>query len=265
MQTVTLKNLTLGTGTPKIIVSLMAQDFDAVTQEAECYRTASGADFDILEWRVDFFRHVATTEEVLAAGLALREAFPETPLLFTFRSRHEGGEVELPLAQYRALLCAAAQSQLFDAIDLELFSGNTDEEVLLPVLATAREHNVLTVMSSHDFGKTPSEKEILSRLLRMEALGADIAKIALMPQKREDVLTLLSASIAYSERPSARPLITMSMGGIGVASRVIGELTGSCATFGALRRASAPGQMNISELRTVLTALHRAATGSTTS
>lgn len=258
MQTVTLKNLTLGTDAPKIIVSLMAKDFDAVLREAELYRNA---DFDILEWRVDFFHNVTAPEEVLAAGLALREAFPEKPLLFTFRSRHEGGEAELTTAQYRELLCVAAKSELFDAIDLELFSGNDDEEVLLPVLAAAREHHVITVMSSHDFVKTPSAKEMLARLVRMEMLGADIPKLAVMPQSREDVLSLLSASVQYAVRPSARPFITMSMGGMGVASRVIGELSGSCATFGAVRRASAPGQMNVNELRTVLAALHRATNG----
>ena len=37
------------------------------------------------------------------------------------------------------------------------------------------------------------------------------------------------------------PVITMSMGAMGVISRVSGRLTGSCMTFGSAGRASAPG------------------------
>lgn len=254
MQTTRLGRLVLGTGAPRIIVSLMAEDFDAVGREAEFYGERQEG-FDILEWRVDFYRNAANTEEVLAAGLALREALPETPLLFTFRSRREGGERELAPAAYAGLLSGAASSGLFDALDLELFS---EKDVLENVLAAARTHGVRVVMSSHDFLRTPPEEEMLERLVRMEALGADVPKLAVMPQAPADVLALLSATVRYSERPSARPVITMSMGGAGVLSRVAGDFSGSCATFGALRRASAPGQMNVTDLRRVLEALHAA-------
>lgn len=48
MKTVTVKDLVIGTGAPKIIVSLMAKDIASVKSEALAYREA---DFDILEWR----------------------------------------------------------------------------------------------------------------------------------------------------------------------------------------------------------------------
>ena len=52
MKTVTVKDLVIGTGAPKIIVSLMAKDIASVKSEALAYREA---DFDILEWRVDHY------------------------------------------------------------------------------------------------------------------------------------------------------------------------------------------------------------------
>ena len=45
MKTVTVKDLVIGTGAPKIIVSLMAKDIASVKSEALAYREA---DFDIL-------------------------------------------------------------------------------------------------------------------------------------------------------------------------------------------------------------------------
>ncbi|MDI4751558.1 type I 3-dehydroquinate dehydratase, partial [Salmonella enterica subsp. enterica serovar Anatum] len=42
----------------------------------------------------------------------------------------------------------------------------------------------------------------------------------------------------------------------GVISRLAGEVFGSAATFGAVKKASAPGQISVADLRTVLTILH---------
>ncbi|MDI4702985.1 3-dehydroquinate dehydratase, partial [Salmonella enterica subsp. enterica serovar Cerro] len=52
MKTVTVRDLVVGEGAPKIIVSLMGKTITDVKSEALAYREA---DFDILEWRVDHF------------------------------------------------------------------------------------------------------------------------------------------------------------------------------------------------------------------
>ena len=39
------------------------------------------------------------------------------------------------------------------------------------------------------------------------------------------------------------PVVTMSMGALGVVSRMAGEIFGSCITFGAVGEISAPGQI----------------------
>ena len=53
------------------------------------------------------------------------------------------------------------------------------------------------------------------------------------------------------------PIITMSMSGTGVISRLCGEVFGSALTFGAVGKVSAPGQMGIEDLTTVLGLLHK--------
>ncbi|MFR4553713.1 MAG: type I 3-dehydroquinate dehydratase [Sutterella wadsworthensis] len=64
MKTVQIKNITVGEGAPKIIVSLMAKDLAAVKSEAAAY---AAADFDILEWRGDHFAAVTDSAAVLEA------------------------------------------------------------------------------------------------------------------------------------------------------------------------------------------------------
>lgn len=108
------------------------------------------------------------------------------------------------------------------------------------------------------FIKRPLTEEIVQRLRKMQELGADIPKIAVMPQTKADVLTLLTATVEMQERYADRPIITMSMSKTGVISRLAGEVFGSAATFGAVKKASAPGQISVADLRTVLTILHQA-------
>ena len=119
----------------------------------------------------------------------------------------------------------------------------------------AHRHQVSVILSNHDFAATPKEEEILRRLHHMEDLGADIAKIAVMPQSAGCVLTLLSATHKASQSLSC-PLITMSMKGTGLISRLSGEVFGSCLTFGSVKEASAPGQIEVGKLKEFLTAIH---------
>ena len=86
----------------------------------------------------------------------------------------------------------------------------------------------------------------------MQDFGADIPKMAVMPTCKQDVLTLLSATLEMSEKYADRPIITMSMAGTGVVSRLTGETFGSALTFGAASKASAPGQVGVHELKQVL-------------
>ncbi|MEX2940162.1 type I 3-dehydroquinate dehydratase [Serratia fonticola] len=250
MKTITVKNIVFGEGAPKIIVSLMGKDIPAVVAEAQDYRHA---DFDILEWRVDHFADVATLSNVLAAARQIKEIIADKPLLFTFRSAQEGGEQALPPQAYIALNLAAVDSGLVDMIDLELFTG---DELVKEAVAHAHAKNVLVIMSNHDFHKTPPQEEIVKRLCKMQELGADIPKIALMPQKKSDVLTLLAATLEMHEKHANGPIITMSMAKTGIVSRLAGETFGSAATFGAVKKASAPGQISVTDLRTILTILH---------
>ncbi len=138
----------------------------------------------------------------------MREAFKETPVLATFRSKKEGGELEVSTEYYVELNCAVAKSGYVDAVDVELYTGDSEVET---IVTTAHENGVKVIMSNHDFFKTPSKEEIISRLCAMQEKGADIPKIAVMPQSKKDVLTLLSATNEMVEEHADRPIITMSM------------------------------------------------------
>ena len=173
--------------------------------------------------------------------------------MFTFRTKEEGGETAVPEAYYFELIQYAVASGKVDAVDVEYFRN---QDSIRQTLAVAKEHGVTVVMSNHDFEKTPSFDEITGRLIGMKQLGADVAKLACMPNSAKDVLTLLSATEAVKSQYPDEPIITMSMGKLGVISRISGEIFGSALTFGSAKKASAPGQLEVTALQQILRALH---------
>ena len=178
-----------------------------------------------------------------------------TPILMTFRTSKEGGEKSIEPEDYAKLNIKAAQTGYVDFIDVEIFTGDA---IVTKIIDGAHAAGVKVIASNHDFHKTPEKSDIIYRLRKMQDMNADIPKIAVMPQNKKDVLTLLSATEEMTSLYADRPIITMSMAGTGVISRLCGEVFGSSMTFGAAKKASAPGQMGVKELETVLGLLHSA-------
>lgn len=251
MSTLKIKNITVGEGVPKIIVPLVGITEEQIIQEAALVKELIP---DVVEWRVDLYEHVENLNAVNNLLAKLRSIFAEELLLFTFRSHKEGGKKEISDEYYVELNQKAIQTQNIDLVDVELFN---EESHVNEILSTAKENGVFVIMSNHDFFKTPTKEEIVSRLRKMKEYGADIPKIAVMPTSIEDVITLIDATNTMKTQYPDTPIITMSMGGKGVISRLAGELFGSAFTFGAGKEASAPGQIPVAELRTVLEILHK--------
>ena len=251
IKTVMLRGVEVGAGAPKIIVPIVAATAAGIVDKA---REIQNYTFDVVEWRADFYEDVFDTAKVLETLAALRRELGDKPILFTFRTKREGGEKEISPDAYTALNAAVANSGDADAVDVEVFSGDETARANIDAVHAAGR---AVVGSNHDFGGTPDKADLLYRLRRMQDLGADIPKIAVMPKSEADVIALLDATQEMHTRYADRPIITMSMGR-GVISRLCGEYFGSAMTFGAVGQVSAPGQIPADELRSVLAILHRA-------
>ena len=252
MNTVKVRNITIGEGRPKICVPIVGKTREEILKEAA---TFSSLPVDVAEWRVDWYDDVFNTEEVLTTAKQLNEALGKIPVLFTFRTSKEGGEKEISPEQYAQLNKAVAESGYVDLVDVEALTG---DEIVTSIISHAHANGVKVIASNHDFFKTPAKADIIYRLRKMQDMNADIPKIAVMPQNKKDVLTLLAATEEMTTNYADRPIITMSMAGTGVISRLCGEVFGSSMTFGAAKKASAPGQMGVNDLNTVLGLLHNA-------
>jgi 3-dehydroquinate dehydratase-1 len=242
--------LEIGRGLPKIIVPVVEETTEKIAAKAATLR---GMRVDLVEWRADFFEQAFDTERVLHTLARLREAVGNMPILFTFRTAGEGGKKAIGMEAYTALNKAVAESGSADLIDVEILSG---DDVVSRNIANIHAAGGLVIGSNHDFAATPAKDTLIARLRKMQDMGADIAKIAVMPNSSVDVLTLLRATAEMSEKHADRPLITISMSQRGVISRLTGELFGSAATFGSVDKTSAPGQIPVEQLAALMNSLH---------
>lgn len=251
MNTVKVRNIEIGAGIPKVCVPIVGSTREEILTAGKQIKEIGA---DVVEWRVDWYEHVFDFPQVEETAKKLREVLGETPLLFTFRTSKEGGEKSIETGDYVSLNKGISKTGYVDLIDVEAFTG--DKEVL-EIISAAHAHGVKVVASNHDFHRTPDKGELISRLCKMQELGADIPKIAVMPQNKKDVLVLLAATEEMYRSYADRPIITMSMAGTGVISRLCGEVFGSALTFGAAGKASAPGQMAVEDLKSILALLHK--------
>jgi 3-dehydroquinate dehydratase-1 len=243
MTTVKVRNIVLGEGLPKIAVPNVGVTEEEILASA---KEIAAAKPDIMEWRIDYYEAgIKDNKKLIATAKALRDVVGELPILVTFRTKNEGGVLELGEDEYLDLVATVVSNRLGDAVDIELFH---DEERVKDLVKQAHNYNVVVIMSNHDFEKVPAKDVIEFRLKKMAELGADVPKLACMPHSADDVLTLLSAT-NDARKALANPIITMAMADLGKVSRIAGQVFGSCLSFGAVGKTSAPGQLSIEDLR----------------
>lgn len=241
--------------TPAVCAPLVGRTRDALLGEAA---EVAAKRPDLIEWRVDFFDAIGDAAAVVATAAALRAAVAGIPLLFTRRSRREGGEpIVIDEAQVVAVYRAVCEHRVAELVDFEM--GNDAADVRA-VREFSRANGIGLILSFHDFARTPPLPELLDRFARAERLGADVAKVAVMPQAPDDVLRLLAATLQAS-RDRSIPVVSMAMAGLGAVSRLCGGAFGSALTFAVGREASAPGQVPIEDVRSAITILQRASGG----
>lgn len=185
---------------------------------------------DVLEFRLDGLKNHDIGE--------IRDTINEIdfPMIATNRISSEGGSFNGSEEQRINILYQC--SDIVDYVDIELQTKDEYIELI-------RNTNAKTIISYHDFEKTPDLNEIMYIVDKEHELG-DIAKVAFMPQNLEDTLTIL-AVLSHCE-----DTIAISMGDLGSYTRVMASKFDSPITFAAGTDVTAPGQIDIETMKALL-------------
>ena len=255
-RSITIQGRPLGAGgTPAIITPLVGKTAAVLLDEVAAIVPKAP---DLLEWRIDFFEAIGDVAAVVDTAKAIRAKAAGIPVLLTRRNASEGGQ---PLAidepEVVAMYVAACEAKCVELIDYELSNPHAEQ---VKLRAVSKANGIGLIASYHNFQETPDVVTLDAKFAAAAKLGADVAKVAVMPKSEQDVLALLAAT-DRARKAIDLPLITMSMGGIGSLSRIMGFVYGSAATFAVGKSSSAPGQVAIEDLRTALAIVRKAVTG----
>ena len=158
------------------------------------------------------------------------------PMIATNRISSEGGSFKGTEEERIDILLKCAP--LVDYVDIELQS---DDKYIKQIHDTG----VTTIVSYHDFHKTPEINEIMYIVEKEHKLG-DIAKVAFMPNDLDDTLKIL-AILSHCENT-----IAISMSDLGSYTRVMASKFDSPITFAAGTDVTAPGQIDIETMKSLL-------------
>ncbi len=196
-------------------------------------RRAKELGADILELRIDLLDSDVrlALQDIKKVGL---------PVILTNRMEQEGGAWKGSENERIRMLISFLH--MADAVDIELCAEDRDA-----VVKKARTAGKTIIISTHDFQKTPGNDVMKGIISDSFGAGADIAKLAVMPNSLEDVLRLLHVTLLAKDA-----VCTIAMGEKGRHSRVVAPVYGSVMTYGYVEKATAPGQLKVDELRQIL-------------
>lgn len=246
-----VKDIVIGEGKPKVCVPVVEDNNGDIIARL---KELDQLDIDLIELRIDFYKDIENSDKAYQLFKEIKQLDMKKPILLTYRSLKEGGQIELDSQQYLSLYQKAIEADAFDIYDVEL-SAETNMIIELKTMIHGADKYVL--MSSHNFERTPEQESLMQKFKVMDSFDADILKVAVMPEDLQDVIHLLEFTIRANEEYPNKPIVTMSMSSLGLVSRMIGEQFGSAITFGCVGKTSAPGQIDYNDLNNILNIIHK--------
>lgn len=189
---------------------------------------------DMIELRIDQFSNLDIDYIVEKAKLVKKY---ELGMIATVRSKSEGGS-DIPDEKRVEIFEAVVEYS--DILDIELSSTSINKKVI----EIAKDEGKLSLVSYHDFEKTPEAEEIQEIIDRSVQIGADIIKYAFKINSVEDIRRLM----CVTAKNSHKKLVAIGMGELGRITRVAGFFFGSVLTYTYIGRSFAPGQIEAGRL-----------------
>lgn len=222
----------------EIILTLESGTLSKLQDEIMEMRSVRDA-FDIIEVRGDFFKDVNT----LVRAISMIRDSIDKPILYTYRTKADGGKGDLLGEEYLLHLATVQKSIPVEYVDVEILQQSN------PTIIEQLKRYSKVVLSHHDFEGTPTDAVMNGIIEEMNAAQGDFFKIAYMPISKEDVarvvLLLNETKEKYGDIVTA-----ISMGELGQETRTSVEHA-SRFTYGTINTPQAPGQVTVEKLRKI--------------
>ncbi|HIV81795.1 MAG TPA: type I 3-dehydroquinate dehydratase [Candidatus Salinicoccus merdavium] len=243
-----IKNIEICEGLPKVVVSISGTSLADIQKEIVQVKENIDA-LDIVEIRSDAFDNMSRSEHLGLVNETCSE-LSELPIIYTYRTSHEGGSGSKSYAEYKDLLMDVITKCDIDIVDIEFVTGG---KVLSDIVDCADEHGKTVLLSHHNFKETLRLEEMQKLLYNMHSAGGEILKLAFAPNDADDVVNMLKI-VKMGKEALGNKVIGISMGELGKMTRLAGGEFGSCLTYGYITKNSAPGQVHAARIKGALKA-----------
>ena len=199
-------------------------------------KKAENVGANLAEIRLDYLEDFNGIEE------AVEDA--KIPLIATNRQYEQGGKRKQNEGERMQRLLELADKG-FSMVDVEITTPN-----LKSVVKNLKKKGVETIISFHDFNKTPNLAELRKIAASQIKAGADICKIVTKANDISDNLTCLSL---VSEMKQKIRMVCFAMGKHGILSRILSPIFGAHFTYASLESGmeTAPGQISMQRLKEI--------------
>ena len=210
-----------------------------------------------IEFRFDYIDDVQSLNLNLLKDL-LGHIPHKIPVIFTFRSLNEGGKMKIEDTKRIQIIKKLIKAQP-SYLDIEI---NTDKRDIIELVNLASQNKVKIIFSYHDFEKTPSYEIAYNKVqgyvnkltkeygLSLKKVQESLIKVIFMAHSLEDNLIPLILCRVFSN--NNLKIISFCMGTKGIFSRIFCVLSGSFLTYASSDEKTAPGQINIQLMRSLL-------------
>ncbi len=216
---------------------------------------------NLIELRFDYITDVQKITQNFIINL-INRIQPKIPVISTLRDYSEGGQIEIDVSERLQIIKLLIKSKP-RYFDIEI---NSVDKILSEIIPLASNNKVRLIYSFHDFEKTPNYNEaskILENfliklknelLIDQKTVERSIFKLIFSAQSFEDnFIPLQLCKINSSKKLN---LISFCMGDLGLFSRILCIFSNSFLTYSSFKEKTAPGQMNILDLRKILNLLN---------
>lgn len=209
---------------------------------------------NLIELRYDYIDNVQNITQNFIKEV-LDNINPKIPVIFTFRNHNEGGQMNIDEISRFNLLKILILSRP-NYLDIEM---NTERRYLAELIDLANQNDVKLIFSYHNFNETPPYEVISDQIQEFikileDEFGFDskrlekvILKLVFKANSFEDNLKSLKICREFSRKNTN--VISFCMGTLGIFSRILCVLNGSILTYASIIEETAPGQINIEDLR----------------
>jgi len=188
---------------------------------------------DVFEIRIDMLKY-ESIPDIFKVISSIKHRY-QKPLIATIRSKKEGGLRHIDDNERYTIFEKIIS--LVEMLDIELSSTKLIEKVS----QLCKKNKKPLMASYHNFNETPDKKDLKKLLEQSRKYNTSIFKIAVQANTKKDLAHLINFTIENKDAG----LVTISLGAIGLVSRIVNPMIGSLMTYGYVDRVAALGQLSV--------------------